>query len=128
VEAPITKHLVAASALAFLIAGFITAATPSSGSEDADTGTTPTTATLICRPAMPGESGNATMTKSSITLTCRTVAIAMKLSDGKMMVIGDTKAKDPLAGPDLSKALTPGQIADTCARYFEKVFNVTAQQ
>jgi len=80
--------------------------------------------TYVCRPAIAGEFPNAQMTANGDeALTCRPVGIALKMSNGSLRIIGRTDAQTR-TGPDLSKALTPGQINDAWVKYIEKTFNI----
>lgn len=84
-----------------------------------------TVATYVCHPATAGGTPNAQMTGGSSTaLECRTVSLGLKMSDGSMHMIGETSAKRA-SGPDLSKALTPGQVNDAWVKWTEATFNIT---
>jgi len=61
-------------------------------------------ATMLCRPAGPDEHGNAMMGDSHATMVCKQLP-AMS---------GDKKM-----GPDVSKALTPGQVDEAWHRWLQ---------
>jgi hypothetical protein len=81
------------------------------------------TATYICRPAAAGGPSNAKMTAGA-TLECHVVSMALKMSNGKMETIGQASSHME-HGPDLSHALTPGQINDAYVKWIEAMFNIT---
>jgi hypothetical protein len=102
--------------------GFSTALAGPSASAVAQTATqTPKEATLICRQAHGDEPATAKMLSASTTLVCRPIAISMRMDDGSLKIIGDVTAA-PQAGPDFSRALTPQQFQEACAKWLEHVF------
>jgi hypothetical protein len=82
-----------------------------------------TEATYICRPVVANETGDARMMKSGTQLTCRAFAVAMKMSNGTLKVIGNVTAR-PVAGPNLSKALTTQQINDAWSNWIVDTFQI----
>ena len=79
----------------------------------------------ICHPAVSGQPANAKMTASSdVALSCREVSMMLKTSDGTMHTIGQATATSR-TGPDLSNALTPGQVNDAWVKWCEVMFNIT---
>lgn len=84
-----------------------------------------TAVTYICHQATAGETPNAKMTAASSTaLECRAVSLGLKMSNGSMRMIGEVSTKRT-SGPDLSKALTPGQVNDAWVKWTEATFNIT---
>jgi hypothetical protein len=81
-------------------------------------------ASLICRQAYPDETPTARSLATSTTLVCRPIAISMRMSDGSMKIIGSVGAK-PQPGPDLSKALTPQQVQEACAKWLDSLFHIS---
>jgi hypothetical protein len=80
-------------------------------------------ATMICRPAQPGESAAAKMIDGGTPLVCRPFAVSMHMNDGSLKTIGSVTAK-PMSGPDFSHALTPQQLNDVYNRWVEKALNI----
>jgi len=79
----------------------------------------------VCRPVTAGETSNAQMTAASGTaLECHPVSMTLKLSDGSLRTIGIASANSR-KGPDLSTALTPGQVNDAWVDWLEAMFSVT---
>ena len=73
----------------------------------------------ICRRAPDATTQNAAMGDTARTaLTCRPLRIEARMSDNATMVrIGSVRAKSAAAAPDLSNALTVGQVNDAWARF-----------
>ncbi|MBV9101941.1 MAG: hypothetical protein JO060_00015 [Candidatus Eremiobacteraeota bacterium] len=79
----------------------------------------------ICHPVASGETVNAKMTATSgASLSCRVVSMKLKMSDGSMRTIGRVTAESH-GGPDLSNALTPGQVNDAWVKWLDDMFHVT---
>jgi hypothetical protein len=83
-----------------------------------------TEATYVCRQANTDENATARMVSNSTMLVCRPIAVSMRMPDGSTKIIGDVRAK-PQPGPDFSKALTPGQIQEECAKWLEGLFHIS---
>jgi hypothetical protein len=80
---------------------------------------------FICRTIASGETPNAQMTAASSTqLICRPVTIALKMSGGTLRTIGWTTAKSVPDGPDLSRALTAGQVNDAYVKFIDQEFHI----
>ena len=105
--------LVAAAALTGFPAGSRAADDTAAGS-----------ATYVCRTIETGETANARMLAATpAELTCRPISLALKMSNGSMKMIGTVSAKRT-SGPDLSSALTPGQVNDAWVKYVDETFHV----
>jgi hypothetical protein len=81
-----------------------------------------TMATYVCRSASTGEKPNSMMGTSG--LVCKPVAIEMKMSDGKMHMMGNPKAT-AVRTPD-SSGLTSAQLNDAYAKWLNDLFSVPA--
>ena len=83
-------------------------------------------AMYVCRAAIDGENGNAQMTSGAgTTLVCRQVSATLKMSSGALKTIGRVTATSS-NGPDLSNAITPGQINDAWVKYFAETFHIVS--
>ena len=80
-------------------------------------------ATMICRPAQSNETASAKMVATSTPLVCKPFAVSMHMSDGKMQTIGSVTAK-PVAGPDLTNALTPAQFNAAYNKWIQVTFHI----
>ncbi len=79
---------------------------------------------FICRAIAVGETPNAQMTVSSTQLICRPVTLILKLCGGNIRTIGHVTAKSEPDGPDLSHALTPGQVNDAYVKFIDQEFHI----
>jgi len=109
----------AAPLIAVALAGIIATLPAPARADDDSSGIT-----YVCRLAVAGENSNARMTRNSDSLlTCAPISIAVKMSNGSLHTIGHVTTKAP-SGPDLSQALTPGQVNDAWVKYIESTFHV----